>query len=417
MDADSALQGVAWLGPDRPASRRGLLARLQGGGVTRHAQARLAAVPGEATELRDRFFGWLTWQRDLRWTQADLLQVMEELEPRATTALTTYFLARAGLVAAAQVLTERLAVSADLPDSTLESLFFGVEGLPSVQAASALRSVAGALPADPFRLEVLARYGHRGLGEVRPDAIRWSNNPKLFVHLAEQRVSPSESTSAGARSLVATQLRNGDPTRWRQAEAEVNTTRAFFRAADGAWDALIMVMAAAQAWLAAVGIEAVSTAIVAQEADLLFLEFEELKQVATGEWHAGRSGEAQAIIDRRRALLTSASPSLSTSSAPMPVVSGQASGPAYCTGSAHTVPAPDAVWLSESTDPGAAAFWSTAAAVVAASPDAWSPGMIVARALGVPAVSGATEAVNDAKMGKLVTVDAAAGIIRLGPVV
>ncbi len=104
--ADAALRGAAWLGAAQPEPPAGLLARLQAGAAIRRTEARLAAAVGEATALHTGLARWLSWVRGQRWAQADLLQVMEELEPQATQALKTYFILRAGLPAAGRAVPE-----------------------------------------------------------------------------------------------------------------------------------------------------------------------------------------------------------------------------------------------------------------------------------------------------------------------
>jgi phosphohistidine swiveling domain-containing protein len=413
--ADASLQGKAWLGPHRPALKSaGFVARFQSGGAVRRIEARLNQVPVEASELQNRHLQWLGWLRRLRWSQADLLQVMEELEPHAAAALTVYFLARAGLAAAAATLDDRLARGQGEP---LGLLFAGLDGLPTLQSTAALCAVAKADPNDADRWEVLSRFGHRGPGEVRPDAARWADTPGLLKHLGGQGGTRSPQTAAAERAAAEAEFQAREPSRWRQAEPALAAARAQFTAVDIAWNTLVMVLAAAQAWVGAMGSDAVSAGILTRAADVLFLELEELKQVATGEWHGGRSDEVEAMIGARRAALAAAEPGFPRLGKLAPVVPGRTSGPAYCSAPVHAIPAPGAVWMAESPDPGAAPFWASAAAVVAASPEPWSPCMVAARALGVPAVAGAVEAVEGAEAGKPVTVDAGAGIVRLAPVV
>src|SRR5690606_18735796 len=86
-EADAALRGAAWLGAAQPEPPAGLLARIQAGAAVRRTEARIAAAAGEVSPLRVELARWLGWVRGQRWAQADLLQVMEELEPRATRAL------------------------------------------------------------------------------------------------------------------------------------------------------------------------------------------------------------------------------------------------------------------------------------------------------------------------------------------
>ena len=96
-DAAHRLHGAAWLGSIRGEMPGGLIGRLQAGGVSRKAQACVDAALADTQDIHARTTKWWEWVRGLHWSQADLLQVMEELEPKARDVLQTYFILRAGL--------------------------------------------------------------------------------------------------------------------------------------------------------------------------------------------------------------------------------------------------------------------------------------------------------------------------------
>ncbi len=385
--ADQTLAGAAWLGRVQPPAPGGLLARLQTGSIVKRCQARIAVSAGGVPNLQVRLLRWLASVKGLRWTQADLLQVMEELEPHALAALQAFFLARMGLNAAHAQLQAKLAEwMPDCPPDICASLYLGVDGLPSVIAAEAVNDAARRPAADPERDSILARYGHRGPGELRPDGWRWGAAPELLAFLAEQDDEGWQPEGAANRRKAALAGLEDrlDGGRFRQIEALLQQVHASMRAADAAWDALAVVMAAAQHWVAAAAGEAMAAGLVARQGDVLYLELEELKQVATGEWHAGRSaGVAEAVGARKRAQVA-VSPQ--SSEGPQVVVCpGECHGPHYCDSPQQTLPPSKAVWFGESPDPGCAPFWRHACAVLATGDDIWAPGMIVARGMGVPA--------------------------------
>jgi len=323
--ADAALRGAAWLGEVRPEPPAGLLARLQTGTAIRRTEARIAAAVREVTALHTGLARWLGWVRGQRWAQADLLQVMEELEPQATQALKTYFILRAGLPAAGRTVPEDACRAAHLR---------------SADAARTMLAVAGLPPDDPARVAALAEHGHRGLGEARPDARRWADAPDLLAQLAARIFGPS------AASRVA------EP--GRAAGGEAQGWLALLEAADVAWDGVVMTLAAAQHWSVAAAAEARAAGLIAQSDDVVFLELEELKQVATGEWHGGRQAETETAVAERRRLYGAAQP--------------------------YVLPAPGEPWPP---DPGTAAFWLTDPAATVTGDDPWSPGVLLARNLGV----------------------------------
>ncbi|MCX7707689.1 MAG: PEP-utilizing enzyme [Anaerolineae bacterium] len=410
--ADQALKGAAWLGPERPAQPGGLMARWSAGGTIRRAQARVAEVQARVEPLHDRLQSWLHWVRARRWAQADLLQVMEELEPRAADVLEAYFVLSAGLRAAAAHATDLLADSLpDAPPHLGLDLYAGLTDLPSVAAAYALRDAAASPGDRSGRLEALNRYGHRGPGEMRPDAQRWADAPALLDLLAEHPVRHTAEAANRRRTEAEGWINNrlAGGRRQRLLEA-VARARSLCRAADLAWDGLTMVLAAGQRWLAAAAAEACNAGLLERAEDALFLELEELKQVATGEWHRGRGEEVRALMAARKK-------SVPTGPAghrdrPIPASSGIARGPVV-TADGPVPPQPAAIWRVETADPGWAPFWLGAEGILVAGDDPWSPGLIVARALGVPAIAGSGGAPADVSSERTITFDGATGHVAL----
>ena len=408
-DAAHRLHGAAWLGTVRGEMPTGLLGRLQTGGAIRTAQARIAAALSEVPQVHGRVAKWLGWVRGLRWTQADLLQVMEELEPKAHGALQNYFILRAGLAAAAAQVAGRLTEwLPERPPDVAWGLYVGLAGMPGVEAAYAL---AVAARDETSRPAALARFGYRGPGEMRPDGDRWGDKPVLLASLTDQRPLRNSDTAHIQRQAVeAWAFGQLDANKGRQFEAVLRRAQELCVAADWAWDTVMMVMAAAQRWSEAAAGEAMVANLIADPADVRYLELEELKQVATGEWHPGRGAAVRDEVTRRRAQ-SATLPLAEPAGQLRPASPGQAVGPAYCASPVTEPPPPAAIWFAADADPGCAPFWLGAGAIVTAASDPWSPGLIIARALGVPAITGATEAVSSARPGPMVAVDGDAGLI------
>ncbi len=252
---------------------------------------------------------------------------MEELEPRARDALCIYFILRAGLSAAATHVAARLAEwLPERPPDVTWGLYVGLAGMPGVEAAYAL---AVAARDEASRAAALARFGHRGPGELRADGTRWADNPALLASLANQRpLRNSDSAHIQRQAIEAWVFGQLDASKSRQFEAALRRAQALCVAADVAWDAVTMVMAAAQRWSEATASEAVSAELIARPEDVLYLELEELKQVATGEWHPGRSAAVQDEVARRRSQITARS-TTEPGGQPRPAGPGQGHGPAY----------------------------------------------------------------------------------------
>lgn len=408
-EAGAAAHGAAWLGPQPPPEPAGPLARLRHAGALRRAQAQVAAAVSAAAADRDRLTQWLAWVQGLRWTQADLLHVMEELEPRATTALQGYFTLRAGLSAAQAELSRHLHEVAPADAARLHAaLFAGLTDLPTVEAAYALWAAARAAPTDPTRQATLARFGHRGPGELRPDAARWHAQPDMLDSLAALPLLRPAAAAVAQRNAAEAEVTGKLHGRSRPFAEALQRAREIARATDMAWDGLVMVMAVAQRWLAAMTDEALAAQLIDRPEQVLYLELEELKQIATGEWHRGDAETVQAEVARRQTLHeTVLSPC--AGGQPQPIGPGQAQGPAFAAAPPAHSPPPGAIWLAECTDPGCAPFWLAAAGVVCATEDPWAPGLLAARGLALPAVAGAGALVAQAQSGQIIALDGSTG--------
>ena len=143
--AGRAVHGAAWLSAPPAPERGGLFGRWQTQGTIKRVQAQVDAVAQEVDGLNQRLTEWFAFVQRLRWTQADLLQVMEELEPRAQSILQAYFALRAGLSAAQAEVAARLTEwLPGCPPQTILHLYAGLDGLPSVEAAYALAALRDA---------------------------------------------------------------------------------------------------------------------------------------------------------------------------------------------------------------------------------------------------------------------------------
>ncbi len=417
--AGRAVHGAAWLSAPPTPERGGLFGRWQAQGTIKRVQAQVDTVAQEVDGLNQRLAEWFTFVQRLRWTQADLLQVMEELEPRAQTILQAYFALRAGLSAAQAEVAARLADwLPGYPPQTILSLYAGLDGLPSVDAAYALAALRDASNQDAAVQDFLARYGHRGPGEIRPDARRWREHADVTVQLSTLPLAHTvEAARAARQAAEGWVLGRLDGNQRRQFEPLLARARRLCRAVDVAWDGLARVMAAAQLWLRAVAVEAVSAGLIADPAEVHFLELEELKQVATGEWHRGRSEHVrEEVVQRRRQPAGADLSACSDEPAQSPVAAspGAASGPAFRLDPLEDLAfPPGAIVLTRVAAPGDAPFWLAAAAMIDAAGDPWSPGMIVARALAIPAVTGMPELVTQVAPGQIIAVDGSAGRVEI----
>jgi hypothetical protein len=196
-----------------------------------------------------------------------------------------------------------------------------------------------------------------------------------------------------------------DAGRRREAEAALRVCRDLVRATDVAWDGIALVMAAAQTWIGAAAVEAAEAGLIKDRADVLLLELEELKQVATGEWHGGKRDAVQEQVERRRSHLLGA-PEPVPQATPRPAGGGPVDGAVLRVDSWDSVaPQSQRSVVTRNPDAGWTDHWFTAAGLTSAVADTCSPRMLAARVLGLPSIIGAAEFVGQGEAGDTTHMD------------
>lgn len=294
----------------------------------------------------------------------------------------------------------------------------------------------------------LARYGHRAVAEIDLGMPRWSDDPAhLFGVLAgylrldtgaAAAVTPDRRFADGARqaeemvqALVDRARRRG---RMRGALVSFGLRRA--RALVGLREMpkflMITAIARARLLLAGVGAELADAGVLESADDVFFLDFDEVKAAGAGRdlraTVTGRRAGYDRELGRRhvpRLVLSDgtepeavAGPPV-TAAEPGTLVGAPASA-GTVTGVARVVldPAgarlePGEILVAPSTDPGWTPLFLTAGGLVMEMGGSNSHGAVVAREYGIPAVVGVPGATEAISTGMRVTVDGAAGVVRL----
>lgn len=249
----------------------------------------LADLTAAGSAQPDRLRQWAQRIYGLPWTQAQILQVMEEIEPYMTTAWLEERRRAAAAVGSYAALLDRLPPATD-PGLALDL----VAGLHTPDAELVADLAAGG-PDDEWR----ARWGHRGANEIelatprlREIALPTVNTSGTSVWqpaAAEQRRREAEATVLGRAGLLH---RSG-------LRKAIETAQKTLVAHNQARDTLAHVLAAARTWALAAAAEGLRDGRLDQADDIFWLELEEIKQMMTGEWHS--RGHVQPLITKRRA--------------------------------------------------------------------------------------------------------------------
>ncbi|WP_395727222.1 PEP/pyruvate-binding domain-containing protein [Nakamurella sp.] len=313
-----------------------------------------------------------------------------------------------------------------------------------------VRYRAGDLPAVLQRemAAFLARYGQRAVAEIDLGLPRWSDDPAhLFGVLAgylrldtgagATAVAPDRRFADGVRQaeemvhdLVGRARRRG-PLRGVLVSFGLRRARALVGLREMPKFLMITAIARSRGILAGVGAELAAAGALNAADDVFFLDFDEVKAAAAGQdlrvTVAQRRARYEQELGRRhvpRVVLSDgtepeAVADVATTGEPGTLVGSPASA-GTVTGVARVIldPVgarlePGEILVAPSTDPGWTPLFLTAGGLVMEMGGSNSHGAVVAREYGIPAVVGVAGATRDIRSGMQITVDGAAGVVRM----
>lgn len=411
----------------------------------------LSALSDEMESITGRIRGWYDKVRALRWTQAEILQIMEEIERFGADSLMAYFAARHNLERTHNALlalipgkdtTQRL----NLINNTLSDL----DGLPELALTDELLALARlaaaetnllnwlgqnpgpqwaeSIPDGPFAEglhELFARFGHwaTGVGEMAHPT--WAEDPELILAAilacAKSQVSePKRVPSTGARQQLLDAV---DAKSRKQAEQHLESMRKLLLLQSQALHAFAYLLAGARIWALAAGREAAADRRILDTDDIFLFELEEIKQMMTGEWNitstteirqrADTRREAYAQDQSRRAPAAFFGDAEAWTALPgLPSVGGEITGPLRPQKHLRPVLCQDAVIGARRVDSSWTPTLPVAGAFVAAAGSPLDPIIAAARAWHVPSVVGLGGAYDDLIDGAQTVVNGAKGTVE-----
>ena len=282
--------------------------RLLGGGPSRQQGAAMRQVLEEAPGQFDAIERWWQTVNAMEWRQATILQIMEEIEPRAQAVLTTCMKLELGLRANRQLLAGWLPAG---PGTLQAELFAGLDGDPGSAGyrlalaglaqeehqgpATAALDWREAWPDGEFGQllrSFVERYGRWGPVPLEAASPRWREAPgELFAHLASldagsrDALAPGPEGAVQRRSAAAAEAsRRLGLLRRRQFKALFEQLQRQAALLEDCRGTLVTVVDAARYWALGAAGEATADGRLASTDQVFLLELEELKQMMTGEW-------------------------------------------------------------------------------------------------------------------------------------
>jgi phosphohistidine swiveling domain-containing protein len=336
----------------------------------------MATSPAHQERLRQ----WAQRIYGLPWTQAQILQVMEEIEPSMTMAWREERRWAAAAIGSYAALLERLPAATD-PGLELDLM----AGLPTPDAELVADLLSG-MPPSAWQ----QRWGHRGAEEMelatprlREVALPPLENATAVAwqpDTAAQRRQEAEATVLGRAGLFGrSALRNA-----------IKTAQMALMAHQRARDTLAHVLAAARTWALAAAAEGLRDGRLDHADDIFWLELEEIKQMMTGEWHS--RGHVQPLIGERKALHPASEEASRPATTPLGIAGSALTATPVVVADNEGMAGlpPDAIAVVRRTGPDWAPLFLRVAGIVACQGDYLCHTAAVARYGGIPTLVAAT---------------------------
>ena len=304
--------------------------RLLGRGGDRRQATVLNQQIEAAPATFDAIQRWYDRVQGMQWRQATILQIMEEIEPKAEAVLTVRDTLTTGLGADRRQITRWVAEW--LPgasDKLFDALFAGLDGREGwsryrfdlrrlVEAArqepaalAALQAGEAQSPAGErvFRRaydSFLASYGRWGEQPLEAASRRWSELPSSLLERVQRTLDEASDPplldpdlACQRRAEAGAQIaKQAGLLRRRKFEPVFSQLQAAANLMPSSRDALVTVIAVARVWALGAAQETVADGRLGAVEDVFLLELEELKQVMTGEWSSAE--QVFPLVEERR---------------------------------------------------------------------------------------------------------------------
>jgi rifampicin phosphotransferase len=290
----------------------------------------------------------------------------------------------------------------------------------------------------------LRRFGHRAVAEIDLGMPRWSDDPSHllgvisnYLRLDTDDLDPVAQFRTGGEKaesmIISLTTRAAEHSRLRATMAgwTLRRVRQLVGLREAPKFLLVVALGAMRQHLKAVGSELAAKNVLDQTDDVFFLDLGDARRGLAGEdlrpLVAERREAYEQELKRRhipRLLLSDGTEPEAVAAAEITQADGSLAGSPASTGTvtgrarvvldpvgAHLEPGE--ILVAPSTDPGWTPLFLTAGGLVMEMGGSNSHGAVVAREYGIPAVVGVPDATHKIETGQLITVDGAAGLVRI----
>lgn len=427
----------------------GFLAGMKLARGARKIEETLRSLQQELPDITSRTAAWQSRVAGLRWSQAEVLQIMEEIERVGAAALLPYLAARHNLESAyrrvltlldprpeaeaAALLVRALGGVAPTVELDMvqhvQRLGHSAATEPAVCAwldAGVFDAWQASLPPGAFAEEFqafMARYGQRGLHEGEIAEPRWSEAPHVIFAVIRACAEGASTSGAAQPADPQPLLAAVDSKARKEVQQLVTQMQSLLTMQSHALHAVAYLLAGTRQWALAAAREALTDHRITSLDAIFFYEVEEVKEMMTGEWNVSDRHAIHATADERRQLLavwrSTAPPALiwgereaTVSATGLPAAVGHEAG---CAVSAvdTTAWSTDAVLMTQQPESAAAILLPAARAFIATQGSLLDPLCACARSLNRPGVVAAGAVMKTVAPTARIAVDGALGKVTI----
>lgn len=421
----------------------GFLGSFKTGRAQRKLDEALDGFAQQMNAITQKAQTWHIKTQEMRWTQADVLQVMEEIERVGQEGMMAYLGARHALELLYSQLVQ--AMHSDVQQSLIliNSALCDLTGLVESDIANAVIAISEQVQdahatvawlkagdyhawedsfpgraANEALAAFLYTYGHRTMGEGEIAHPRWIEDPTMVMRSLQGCVEfhpkrPGKLPVGNTVQKVVDQL---DPQVQKQGPQILQRVHALHSLQSRALHALGYIWAGTRRWALAAAKEAMVDGRLQSPDEVFLFELEEIKQMMTGEWNVSALDGIRATVSRRQAehaadqerhpaVMLLGDQEAQCARHGLPGVAGQATGPLRRWGIHKHNGCNQAILAADMLDSGWALGLPLADGFVAAGGCPMDPFVAAARAWHHPIIVGLGNDFRDLVEGAQTTVD------------
>lgn len=315
--------------PIAPWEKPSLLNGMRTGRAQRKMADEFDRLAADVEQTTDMARSWYLKTRETVWGQAELLQVMEQIERISLKSAETFFVARHNLEWAYNRLIRLTEGVEPFPAnlSLINNALRDVDDLVENEMATEMLAMAALAEKSPDVLAwlktdrfgewqtdlpdrdvrtaldaFLSTYGHRSADEGEMSHPRWRENPTPVLKgiLACAKPSAKHASKMPSTQSVDRLMAAVSADKKKEASKIVDRMRQALRLQSKALNAVAYILAGTRCWALAAAAEAMGDGRLSDISDVFYFELEEIKQMMTGEWNIANVDQIRATGEERR---------------------------------------------------------------------------------------------------------------------